>query len=319
MGRNLALEAVRVTEAAALAAYSHMGQGDEEAADRAAVEAMADTLSTLPLNGQVCIGEGKEGEVENLYVGQKIGTGDGPHVDVALMPLEGTSIIARGGFNAISALALSESNGFLSVPSIYMDKIAVGSGLPADIVDLAAPPEDNLPRVAIAKGLAISDLVICMLDRPRHKDLIESVRATGARLRLIMDGDVSGAVAPVRGDSGIDVYMGTGLAPQGVLAAAALRCAGGQMQARLVLRNKDDQHMVTQAGIEDAKRIYTIDDMTPGDVTFAATGITTGPLLDGIARSPYSGDGYTFISHSMVLRSSTGTWRFIETHHHNNS
>jgi len=199
-----------------------------------------------------------------------------------------------------------------------MDKIAVGSGLSADVIDLDAPPEDNLGRIAKAKDVAVSDLVICMLDRPRHKDLIDSVRATGARLRLILDGDVSGAIAPVRGNSGIDVYMGTGLAPQGVLAAAALRCAGGQMQARLVARNKDDHRIIAAAGIEDADHVYTIDDMTPGNVTFAATGITTGPLLDGIERSPYGRDGYTHISHSMVLRSSTNTWRFIETHHHSN-
>ncbi len=316
MGRNLAFESVRVTEAAALAAYLHMGQGDEEAADQAAVQAMAGTLSDLPLNGRVCIGEGNKGEAETLYVGQEVGTGEGPEVDVALMPLEGTSIMARGGFNAISAMALSENTGFLPIPAVYMKKIAVGSGLPPDTIDIDAPPADNLARIAQAKGLAVADLVVCMLDRPRHKDLISDVRATGARVRLIMDGDVSGAVASVRGDSGIDVYMGTGLAPQGVLAAAALRCAGGQMQARLVVRNNDDRNMLAQAGIEDAERVYTINDMTPGDVTFAATGITTGPLLDGVERSPYGDDGYTFITHSMVLRSSSGTWRFVETHHH---
>lgn len=316
MSRNLALEAVRVTEAAAIAAYLHMGQGDEEAADRAAVQAMAETLSTLPFNGQVRIGEGSEGDAGQLCIGQKVGTGDGPNVDVALMPLEGTSIIARGGFNAISAMAVSENTDFLSVPPIYMEKITVGSGLPPDVIDLNAPPVDNLSSIAAAKGLAIPDLIVCMLDRPRHKDLIADVRATGARLRLIMDGDVSGAVAPVHADSGIDVYMGIGLAPQGVLAAAALRCAGGQMQARLVVRNNDDRNAVSHAGIENVDQVYTMDDMIPGDVTFAATGITTGPLLGGIERSRYGADGYTFTSHSMALRSSTNTWRFIETHHH---
>jgi len=311
MDRNLALEAVRVTEAAALAAYRHMGQGDEEAADRAAVQAMQAALKTLPIDGLVSIGEGQQGEVAHLYAGQKIGTGDGPNVDVALVPLEGSSIIARGGYNAVSVIALSEKGGFPQMPGIYMDKIAVGPGLPEGIVSIDATPADNLTGLAEAKGVSVSDIVVCMLDRPRHKDLVLAVREAGARIRLILDGDVSGAVAVARPESGVDIYMGIGLAPQGVLAAAGLRAAAGQMQGRLVLRNNDDREKALQAGVTDPDVRYTIDDMTPGDVTFAATGITTGPLLPGVQRNAVGP-----ITHSMVLRSRTGTLRFIEAHHH---
>lgn len=310
MNRNLALEAVRVTEAAALAAYRHMGQGDEETADRAAVEAMQNALNSLPIDGLVSIGEGQDGEVENLYAGQKIGAGDGPHVDVALVPLEGSSIIARGGYNAVSVIALSEKGGFLQLPGIYMDKIAVGPGLPDDIVSIDAAPGENLKALANAKGVDIGDIVVCMLDRPRHKDLVHAVREVGGRIRLILDGDVSGAVAAARPESGVDIYMGIGLAPQGILAAAGLRSAGGQMQGRLVMRNNDDREKALRFGITDTDKRYTIDDMTPGDVTFAATGITTGPLLPGVERNTAG-----HVTHSMVMRSRTGTLRYIEAHH----
>jgi len=312
MDRNLALEAVRVTEAAALAAYRHMGQGDEETADRAAVDAMHIALSTLPIDGRVSIGEGQEGEVDQLYVGQKIGTGDGPTVDAALVPLEGSSIIARGGYNAVSVIALSEKGGFPQIPGIYMDKIAVGPGLPDGVVSIEATPAENLKSLADARGVEISEIVVCMLDRPRHKDLVNAVREVGARIRLIMDGDVSGAVAVVRPESGVDIYMGIGLAPQGILAAAGLRAAGGQMQGKLVMRNADDRDKVLKAGIVEPDSLYTLNDMTPGDVTFAATGITTGPLLSGVQRN-----GAGAISHSMVLRSRSGTLRYIEAHHRN--
>lgn len=310
MDRNLALEAVRVTEAAALAAFRHMGQGDEEAADRAAVRDMHKALAALPIDGRVSIGEGQEGEVEQLFTGQKVGTGDGPVVDVALVPLEGSSIIARGGYNAVSVIAISEKGGFPQMPGIYMDKIAVGPGLPDSVVSIDATPEENLKALAEAKGVDVSEIVVCMLDRPRHKDLVNAVRDVGARIRLIMDGDVSGAVAVARQESGVDIYMGIGLAPQGILAAAGLRAAGGQMQGRLVMRNADDRDKVLRAGITEADKPYTLDDMTPGDVTFAATGITTGPLLPGVQRNTVGA-----ITHSMVLRSRTGTLRFIEAHH----
>jgi fructose-1,6-bisphosphatase II / sedoheptulose-1,7-bisphosphatase len=310
MDRNLALEAVRVTEAAALAAYRHMGQGDEETADRAAVEAMQNVLNTLPIDGRISIGEGLESEVEQLYTGQKIGTGDGPHVDVALVPLEGSSIIARGGYNAVSVIALSEKGGFPQMPGIYMDKIAIGPGLPDGIVSIDAMPAENLKALAEAKGVAVSDIVVCMLDRPRHKDLVLAVREAGGRIRLILDGDVSGAVAVARPESGVDIYMGIGLAPQGVLAAAGLRAAGGQMQGRLVLRNNEDRDKALKAGIAEPDARYTIADMSPGDVTFAATGITTGPLLPGVQPNAVGP-----ISHSLVMRSRTGTLRYIEAHH----
>ena len=312
MDRNLALEAVRVTEAAALAAYRHMGQGDEETADRAAVQAMQETLSSLPIDGQISIGEGQEGEAEHLYTGQKIGTGDGPHVDVALVPLEGSSIIARGGYNAVSVIALSEKGGFPQMPGIYMDKIAVGPGLPDDVVNIDATPAENLTALAQAKGVDVGDIVVCMLDRPRHKDLVLAVREAGARIRLILDGDVSGAVAVARPESGVDIYMGIGRAPQGILAAAGLRAAGGQMQGRLVIRNNDDREKALRAGVIEPDAHYTIGDMTPGDVTFAATGITTGPLLTGVRRNTAGA-----ISHSLVMRSRTGTLRYIEAHHRN--
>ena len=316
MTRNLALDAVRVTEAAAIGAYAHMGHGDEEAADRAAVARMSQSLSQLQISGTVCIGEGSKEEADVLYTGQVVGLGDGPEIDMALFPLEGTSIMARGGFNAVSAVAFAESNGLVSMPPVYMDKIAVGSALPDGVISLEATPQENVNSVAEAKGLSPADLVVCILDRPRHKDLIENVRLSGARIRRIMDGDLSGAVATVSANSGIDMYMGTGLAPQAVLTAAALRCAGGQFQGRLITRNVDDREKLARASIEDTNKIYTVETLVPGDVTFAATGITSGPLLKGIERSPYRSDGYTYTTHSMVLRSDTGTWRAMETHHH---
>ena len=316
MTRNLALDAIRVTEAAAVGAYAHMGQGDEEAADRAAVAAVSLSLGRLSVGGCVRIGEGIENDVPDLYTGQKVGNGEGPEVDIALMPLEGTSIMARGGFNAISAVAFAESGGFLSVPAVYMEKISVGSSLPADVIDIDATPQDNISNLAAEKNLKPTDLVICILDRPRHKDLIEDVRTTGAGIRLIMDGDLSGAVAPVHAESGIDMYMGIGLAPQGILTAAALKCSGGQFQGRLIARNSDDKDSLFRAGIEDASAIYTLETMISGDVVFAATGITTGLLLPGVERSRYRHDGYTFTTHSMVLSSQSGTWREVQSHHH---
>lgn len=316
MTANLALEAARVTEAAAIGAYAHMGRGDEEAADRAAVAAVSRALNRLPVATQITIGEGPEGEAADLYTGQRTRDGTGPTVDVAVMALEGTSIVARGGFNAISAIAFAEGHRFLSAPAVYMDKISVGSGLTADVVSLDAAPKDNISSVAAARGLKPDDLVVCILDRPRHRDLIENVRATGAGIRLIMDGDLSGAVSPVRGDSGIDIYMGTGLAPQGILAAAALRCAGGQIQGRLVARTAKDREQLFRAGIDDPDTVYTTEAMAPGDITFAATGITSGLLLPGVGRTPYRRDGYTYVTRSMVLRSHSGSWREMETHHH---
>ena len=308
--RNLALESVRVTESAALAAYNFMGGGDEKAVDQAAVSAMHRTLNLLALDGTVRIGEGAEGEAEKLYVGETLGTGDGPKVDIALVALEGTTIVARGGPNALAVIAMAEDGGFLTVPNIYMDKIAVGPGLPDGIVDLDNEPADNLAALADAKGTKVTDLVVCMLDRPRHAQLIAKIRETGARIRLIQDGDVSGVIAATQPEAGVDIFLGIGGAPQGVLAAAALRGVGGQMQGRLVFRNNDPRTEAQRLGIEDLERKYATEDMASGNVTFAATGVTYSDMLEGVRHVPGGA-----ITHSMVLRSTTGTLRFIEGHH----
>ena len=308
--RNLALESVRVTESAALAAYNFMGGGDEKAVDQAAVSAMHRTLNLLALDGTVRIGEGAEGEAEKLYVGETLGTGDGPKVDIALVALEGTTIVARGGPNALAVIAIAEDGGFLTVPNIYMDKIAVGPGLPDGIVDLDNEPADNLAALADAKGTKVTDLVVCMLDRPRHAELIAKIRETGARIRLIQDGDVSGVIAATQPEAGVDIFLGIGGAPQGVLAAAALRGVGGQMQGRLVFRNNDQRTEGQRLGIEDLERKYATEDMASGNVTFAATGVTYSDMLEGVRHVPGGA-----ITHSMVLRSTTGTLRFIEGHH----
>ena len=308
--RNLALESVRVTESAALAAYNFMGGGDEKAVDQAAVSAMHRTLNLLALDGTVRIGEGAEGEAEKLYVGETLGTGDGPKVDIALVALEGTTIVARGGPNALAVIAIAEDGGFLTVPNIYMDKIAVGPGLPDGIVDLDNEPADNLAALADAKGTKVTDLVVCMLDRPRHAELIAKIRETGARIRLIQDGDVSGVIAATQPEAGVDIFLGIGGAPQGVLAAAALRGVGGQMQGRLVFRNNDQRTEAQRLGIEDLERKYATEDMASGNVTFGATGVTYSDMLEGVRHVPGGA-----ITHSMVLRSTTGTLRFIEGHH----
>lgn len=308
--RNLALESVRVTEAAALAAYNFMGGGDDKAVDQAAVSAMHRTLNRLALDGTVRIGEGAEGEAEKLYVGETLGTGDGPKVDIALVALEGTTIVARGGPNALAVIAMAEDGGFLTVPNIYMDKIAVGPGLADGVVDLDNEPADNFAALADAKGTKVTDLVVCMLDRPRHAELIAKIRETGARIRLIQDGDVSGVIAATQPEAGVDIFLGIGGAPQGVLAAAALRGVGGQMQGRLVFRNNDERAEARAVGIEDLERKYGTEDMASGNVTFAATGVTYSDMLEGVRHVPGGA-----VTHSMVLRSKTGTVRFIEGHH----
>jgi fructose-1,6-bisphosphatase II / sedoheptulose-1,7-bisphosphatase len=309
MDRNLALEAVRVTEAAALAASKLMGRGDEKAADQAAVDAMRRALNGLAIDGTVVIGEGERDEAPMLYIGEKVGAG-GPPIDIALDPLEGTTITAKGGPNALAVIAMAEAGGFLNAPDVYMDKIAVGAGLPDDLVDLDATPEQNLKNLAQAKEVDVSDIVACILDRPRHSELIQRVRAAGARIMLISDGDVSGVIATSRPESGVDIYMGSGGAPEGVLAAAALRCIGGQMQGRLLFRNEDERGRARKLGITDFDRKYKLLDLARGDVMFAATGVTDGTMLRGIRRD--RNRGYT---HSMVMRSKTGTVRLVEAHH----
>ena len=307
--RNLALDAVRVTEAAALSASRLMGRGDEKAADEAAVDAMRRALNYLPIDGTVVIGEGERDEAPMLYIGEKVGTG-GPKIDIALDPLEGTTITAKGGQNALAVVAMAEDGGFLFAPDVYMEKIAVGGGLPDGIVDLDAEPEENLRNLAKAKDEEIDDLVVCILDRPRHAELIAKVRDSGARIMLIGDGDVSGVIATSQPTSGVDIYMGSGGAPEGVLAAAALRCIGGQFQGRLLFRNDDERERAHRCGIEDLNRKYGLTELARGNVMFAATGVTDGTMLRGVRRY---GSGAT--TQSMVMRSKTGTVRIIEAQH----
>ena len=309
MDRNLALEAVRVTEAAALAASRLMGRGDEMAADQAAVNAMRGALNGLAISGTVRIGEGERDEAPMLYIGEEVGSG-GPKIDIALDPLEGTTITAKGGPNALAVIAMAQSGGFLNAPDTYMDKIAVGGGLPDDLVDLDAEPAVNLANLARAKKVAVADLVACILDRPRHNEAITKVREAGARIMLIGDGDVSGVIATSRPDSGVDIYMGIGGAPEGVLAAAALRCIGGQFQGRLVFRNDEERARGQRWGITDFDRKYSLHELAGGDVMFAATGVTDGSMLKGVRR--FRGGAST---QSMIMRSKSGTVRIIDAQH----
>jgi fructose-1,6-bisphosphatase II / sedoheptulose-1,7-bisphosphatase len=310
MDRNLALEAVRVTEAAALSASRLMGRGDEKAADQAAVDAMRQALNSLSIDGTVVIGEGERDEAPMLFIGEKVGSGQGPKIDIALDPLEGTTITAKGGANALAVLAMADDGGFLNAPDVYMDKIAVGGGLPDGVVDLDNAPAQNLQSLARAKKAEIADLVVCILDRPRHAELIAKVREAGARIMLIGDGDVAGVIATSSVETGIDIYMGSGGAPEGVLAAAALRCIGGQMQGRLLFRNDDERGRAERLGITDLNRKYGLLDLAHGDVMFAATGVTNGAMLRGVRRFP--GGAFT---HSVVMRSKTGTVRYVEANH----
>jgi len=309
--RNLALEAVRVTERAAIASAAWMGRGDERAADQAAVDAMRQALNVLGIDGTVVIGEGERDEAPMLYIGERVGSGQGPRVDIALDPLEGTTITATGGANAISCLAIGGEGCFLNAPDTYMNKIAVGGGLPEGVVQLEASPAENLKNLAKAKDVPVSSLVVLILDRPRHQELIAAVREAGARIRLIRDGDVAGVIATARPDSGIDIYMGIGGAPEGVLAAAALRSLGGQMQGKLHFRNDEEKARAQRMGITDLDRVYNLEDLAAGDVSFAATGVTDGTMLRGVRR--FEGG---VLTHSIMMRSKTGTVRLIETEHY---
>ncbi len=313
MDRNLALEVVRVTEAAALSASRQMGRGDERMADQVAVDAMRNALNSLDIAGTVVIGEGERDEAPMLFIGEEVGTGKGPKIDIALDPLEGTTITAKGLTNSLAVIAMAEHDGFLNSPDVYMDKIAVGGGLPEGIVDIDNEPAKNLENVAKAKGLDVKDIVACILDRPRHEDLIKKVRDAGARIMLITDGDVSGVMATSEEASGVDIYIGSGGAPEGVLAAAALRCIGGQMQGRLMFRNDDERGRAERCGITDFDRKYELLDLASGDVMFAATGVTNGTMLNGVRR--FSGGAKT---HSLVMRSKSGTVRYIEAEHNFN-
>ncbi len=309
MDRNLALEAVRVTEAAALAASAWMGRGNEKAADQAAVDAMRTALNSLAIDGTVVIGEGERDEAPMLYIGEKVGRG-GPKIDIALDPLEGTTITAKGAPNALAVIAMADHGHFLNAPDVYMDKLAVGGGLPEGVVDLDEGPVKNLKSLAKAKKVDVSDLVACILDRPRHAELIAKTREAGARIMLISDGDVSGVIATAKPEAGVDIYMGSGGAPEGVLAAAALRCIGGQMQGRLLFRNDDEKSRAAKLGIKDLNRKYSMLDLAKGDVMFAATGVTDGSMVRGVRRV-----GNSILTSSLVMRSKTGTVRTIEAEH----
>ncbi len=310
MDRNFALEAVRVTEAAALACSRLMGRGNEKEADQAAVTAMREALNGLTIDGTVVIGEGERDKAPMLYIGEKVGSGGGPKIDIALDPLEGTTLCATGGPNALAVVAMAEKNGFLHAPDVYMNKIAVGGGLPDGVIDLDDSPATNLKRLAKAKKCDVSDLVACILKRERHDELVAKVRAAGARIQLITDGDVAGVIATSRQDTGVDIYFGIGGAPEGVLAAAALRCIGGQFQGRLIFSEEAEKSRAKRMGIEDLSRKYALEDLAKGDVMFAATGVTDGSMLKGVRRFP--GGAHT---HSIIMRSRTGTVRVIEAEH----
>jgi len=313
LDRVLVLEMVRVTEAAAMAASKLVGRGDEKAADAAAVEAMRAALNELPMDGTVVIGEGERDEAPMLFIGEKVGSaqGSGPAIDIALDPLEGTTITAKAGPNSLAVLAIAEQGGLLNAPDVYMDKIAIGPGYPEGTIDLARSPTENVRSLAAAKGVEPSEIIACVLDRPRHADIIAELRALGCGVYLIPDGDVAGVIAVTDPDTNIDLYLGQGGAPEGVLAAAALRCVGGQIQGRLVFRNDDERARAARWGIEDLDRIYRIEDMAKGDCIFAATGVTDGSLLDGVKRRK------NFVAtESIVMRASSGTVRRVTGEHH---
>jgi len=313
LDRVLVLEMVRVTEAAAIGASKLIGRGDEKSADAAAVAAMRLAFNDLCIDGTVVIGEGERDEAPMLYIGEKVGgaPGTGPRIDIALDPLEGTTITAKAGPNALAVLAAAEEGCLLNAPDVYMDKLAVGPGYPADIIDLAKTPRENVEAVANAKGVAPGDIVVCVLDRPRHEALIAQLRAMGCGIVLIPDGDVAGVIATTNPDTGIDLYMGSGGAPEGVLACAALRCVGGQFKGRLLFRNDDERARAHKWGITDLDRIYDLDDLARGDCIFAATGVTDGSLLAGVKTRR---DG-RLTTESVVMRASSGTIRWVRGEH----
>ncbi len=312
LDRVLVLEMVRVTEAAAVAASKLIGRGNEKAADHAAVEAMREALNQLDFDGTVVIGEGERDEAPMLFIGEKVGRaqGSGPKIDIALDPLEGTTITAKAGPNALAVLAIAEEGGLLNAPDVYMEKLAVGPGYPDGVIDLARSPADNIHSIARAKGVEPSEIIACVLDRPRHERLIAELRGLGCGIQLIPDGDVAGVIAVTNPETSIDDYMGSGGAPEGVLAAAALRCVGGQFQGRLLFRNDDERARAAKWGVEDLDRIYSLEDLAKGDAIFAATGVTDGSLLGGVKRRRNC-----ITTESVVMRASTGTVRWVKGEH----
>ena len=306
--RLLSLGLARVSEAAALASAGWIGRGNEKAADQAAVNAMRDQLNLLDISGVVVIGEGERDEAPMLFIGEEVGTGTGPAVDIALDPLEGTTLTAKDMPNALTVIAMAPRGTLLHAPDVYMEKLAIGPGFPADTVTLAMSPSLRVHALARARGCAAADITVCILERPRHEDLIREVRSTGAAIRLITDGDVAGIIHCAESEkTGIDMYMGSGGAPEGVLAAAALKCMGGQIYGRLLFRNDDERARAARAGITDLNRIYTLHELVTADVIFAATGVTQGSILNGIRREP----GWVTLE-TILMRSKTGSVRRIE-------
>jgi fructose-1,6-bisphosphatase II / sedoheptulose-1,7-bisphosphatase len=313
LDRVLVLEMVRVTEAAAVAASKWIGRGDNDAADAAAVEAMREALNELPFDGTVVIGEGERDEAPMLYIGEKVGSaqGTGPKINIALDPLEGTTLTAKAGPNALCVLTISEEGGLLNAPDTYMDKLAVGPGYPEGTIDLSRSVTENIRAIADAKGVDANEIIACVLDRPRHEQIIDELRSLGCGVKLISDGDVAGVIAVTDPETGVDVYLGSGGAPEGVLAASALRCVGGQMQGRLVFRNDDEIARARRWGIEDLDRIYNLEEMAKSDCIFAATGVTDGSLLQGVHRRKNC-----ITTESIVMRASSGTVRRVSAQHH---
>jgi fructose-1,6-bisphosphatase II / sedoheptulose-1,7-bisphosphatase len=309
LGRILVMEVARVTEMAAISAARLRGRGNEKAADKAAVDAMRKELGRLSIHGTVVIGEGEMDEAPMLYIGEEVGAGEGPEVDIAVDPLEGTTICAKSAPNALAVLAIAEKGGFLHAPDMYMDKIAIGPGYPAGVVDLDASVADNLNALAKAKGVAVDEITACVLDRARHAELIQAVRDCGAGVQLIPDGDIAGVIwATNPKETGVDIYLGSGGAPEGVLAAAALRCSGGQMQGRLLPMKEEETVRAAKMGIPDINKKFQLEELACSDVIFSATGVTGGSLLDGVRF-----DGGHVETDSVVMRSKTGTVRRIKT------
>ncbi|MBH9536865.1 class II fructose-bisphosphatase [Novosphingopyxis sp. YJ-S2-01] len=313
LDRVLVLEMVRVTEAAAMAASKMIGRGDEKAADAAAVEAMRRAFDNLEMDGTVVIGEGERDEAPMLFIGEKVGgaPGKGPKIDIALDPLEGTTITAKAGPNALAVLAAAEEGCLLNAPDVYMDKLACGPGYPDGIIDLDKSVRENVESVAKAKGVEPNEIIVCVLDRPRHEQLISELREIGCGIQLIPDGDVAGVIATTDEDTTIDLYMGSGGAPEGVLAAAALRCVGGQFKGRLLFRNDDERARAAKWGITDLNKQYDLKELAKGDCIFAATGVTDGSLLEGVKKLRR---GVT-TTESVVMRASSGTVRWVKSEH----
>jgi len=311
LDRSLVLELVRVTERAAIASAGWRGKGDEKAADAAAVEAMRTELSNVHIHGRIVIGEGERDEAPMLFIGEEVGAGDGPDVDIAVDPLEGTTLCAKNQPDSICVLAMAERGGLLNAPDVYMQKLAIGAGYAAGVVDIDASPRHNIKSLAEAKGVPVSEITVCMLDRPRHAGLLEELRSTGCAIKLISDGDIAGIIHAVNTEeTGIDIYLGSGGAPEGVLAAAALRCIGGQMQARLMLDTDEKRARARRMGVEDPNRIYFTEDLASGDVLFAATGVTDGSLLKGVGLRKTS-----VRTSTVVMRSWSQTVRWITAEH----